>query len=219
MVAQDGIPQTSRPVTAARRPPPPLPPKGRSSHTLRVVDEECLLSAATRPRPRGWEEIRNAVAGRRDMRRAECVPIRHSSLGGDDNGPVSQSDDGRTVRMARGAVAGWFVAAVFVGVIGACGGDEHALTAVDYARRSCAAVVGLADIPERETMAQDHARQRRETADATRAADLDPRWRRLADAQKGRFRIVVDGEDMSDDERAAVTGALLTECESFRRRP
>lgn len=92
----------------------------------------------------------------------------------------------------RGAVAVGAATLVLAVLAGRCG-DDGPETAEDFARRSCAAVVGAADIADDESAEEDRRRQERETADATRAADLDPTWRTLA---------AVDG--------------LVAECEPFR---
>ena len=93
---------------------------------------------------------------------------------------------------------------------------EEARTATDFARRSCGAVLGTAYVPDDETREHDRARQRQETADAEHAADLDGRWRALADAQ-GVLLQVNEGEPVPDDRREAAARALVSACEELRR--
>lgn len=95
-------------------------------------------------------------------------------------------------------------------------GESGPQTADDFAQRSCEAFLGTADVPVNETREQDRARQRRETADAVRAADLDARWRTLAEAQKVLLRVN-EREPVSDDERETATQEFVTECEKLRR--
>ena len=76
---------------------------------------------------------------------------------------------------------------------------------------------GTADIPEGETREQDLARQRRETADATRAAEMDAKWQQIADAQVVLLRLN-EGKHLSDEERTQAVNSLISGCELLRRR-